>query len=107
MTPEPFTTNKKDRKKSSEMKHNEYFFPMSNVDDSQVDTRLTDVNMETKRRDVGNSNNVTSSCMDMYVPQFESVGNVCDPTATFKGELNAQGLNSPEGFGFNSMGSPL
>jgi hypothetical protein len=107
MTPEPFSTNKKDRKRLSEKKHNEHFFPMSNLDDSQVDTRLTDVNMETKRRDVGNSNNVTSSCMDMYVPQFESVGNVCDPTATFKGELNAQGLNFPEGFGFNSMGSPL
>lgn len=109
MAPEPFSTNKKDRKRLSEKKHNEHFFPMSmsNVNDSQIDTRLTDVNMETKKRDVGNSNNVTSSCMDMYVPQFESVGNVCDPTATFKGELNAQGLNFPEGFGFNSMGSPL
>lgn len=109
MTPEPFSSsNKKDRKRMTEKKQNEHFFPLTNMEDNQMDNRLTDnVNMETKRRDVGNSNNVTSSCMDMYVPQFESVGNVCEPTATFKGELNAQGLNYPEGFGINSVGSPL
>ena len=46
-------------------------------------------------------------CLDTYIPHYESVGNVCDPTATFHNELNAQGLNSPEGFNSPDFGSPL
>jgi hypothetical protein len=50
---------------------------------------------------------VPESCMQNYVPRFESVGDVCSPTATFKNELNAQGLNFPEGFNDQMNGSPL
>ncbi len=54
-----------------------------------------------------NGNSTDSLCMQNYVPQHESVGNVCTPVATFDGELNAQGLNMPEGFGSPSAGAPL
>lgn len=48
-----------------------------------------------------------SACMEMYDPKFESINDVCSPTATFKNELNAQGLNYPEGFNSPYIGSPL
>ena len=51
--------------------------------------------------------NNKNNCLDTYIPHHESVGNVCDPTATFQNELNAQGLNSPEGFNSPDVGSPL
>ena len=50
---------------------------------------------------------VKNSCMGNYVPKFETVNDVCNPVATFKNELNAQGLNSPEGFNSLVTGSPL
>ena len=46
-------------------------------------------------------------CMDNYVPQYQSLSNVCSPVATFKNELNTQGLNHPSGFNSPSVGSPL
>jgi hypothetical protein len=49
----------------------------------------------------------SSNCKSLYTPQYESVGDVCNTVNTFKDELNAQGLNSPEGFNSNVMGSPL
>jgi hypothetical protein len=49
----------------------------------------------------------SSDCKSLYTPQYESVGDVCNTVNTFKDELNAQGLNSPEGFNSNVMGSPL
>jgi len=49
----------------------------------------------------------SSNCKSLYTPQYESVGDVCNTVNTFKDELNAQGLNSPEGFNSNIMGSPL
>lgn len=48
-----------------------------------------------------------SACMEMYDPKFESINDICSPTATFKNELNAQGLNYPEGFNSPYVGSPL
>jgi len=49
-----------------------------------------------------------SSCMEMYDPKFETISDVCSPTATFKNELNAQGLNFPEGHNSSPyLGSPL
>ncbi len=96
------------------MKGEEHFFPVINSQElnSNFDTRLENVNVDTKMKTHRNVNNVvstdaTKACMDMYVPQYESVGNVCEPTATFKGEFNAQGMNFPEGFDFTGMGSPL
>lgn len=47
------------------------------------------------------------TCNQTYTPMFESVGDVCSPTSTFKDELNAQGLNYPEGFNSPVYGSPL
>jgi hypothetical protein len=49
----------------------------------------------------------SSDCKSLYTPEFESVGDVCNTVNTFKNELNAQGLNSPEGFNSNVVGSPL
>ena len=65
--------------------------------------------VQTKEKNITNHNNTmnNSSCMDMYVPEFESISNVCDSVATFQGELNAQGLNFPEGFNSVSVGSPV
>jgi len=93
----------------------EHFFPVlknnSNNNNNSFDIRR---GSETKQKKVSNSNNTvnsesSSSCLDMYVPQYETVGNICNPVATFEGELNAQGLNtdSPDGFDSSSFGSPL
>lgn len=126
-TPEAFVTSEEmtdmkekihqDKLRLKKMKHEykkEHFFPMMEMSgsESSYDTRLDNVNMETKKKMYKNVNSTmstdaTQACMDMYVPQFESVGNVCEPTATYKGELNAQGMNFPEGFDFTGMGSPL
>jgi hypothetical protein len=106
-----------DKLKLKKMKHEykkEHFFPMMEMSDTDTsfDTRLDNVNMETKKKMYKNVNSTlsteaTQACMDMYVPQYEAVGNVCEPTATYKGELNAQGMNFPEGFDFTGMGSPI
>jgi len=82
----------------------EHFFPMQNDDNSDA------FNLNTRQKKTSNENKTMknkSECMDMYVPQFEAVGNVCSPVATFQGELNAQGLNYPEGFDHNVDGAPL
>ena len=50
---------------------------------------------------------VSSDCKSLYIPQFESVGDVCNTINTFNNELNAQGLNSPEGFNTTVIGAPL
>jgi len=83
----------------------EHFFPLMNESESP-DLRM---GVQTKEKNITNHNNTTnnSSCMDMYVPEFESISNVCDSVATFQGELNAQGLNFPEGFNSVSVGSPV
>lgn len=52
-------------------------------------------------------NVLNKECINMYTPRFESLSDVCTPTATFKNELNAQGLNFPEGFNSTVVGSPL
>ncbi len=54
-----------------------------------------------------NMKNDSSNCKSLYTPEYESVGDVCNTVNTFKDELNAQGLNSPEGFNSNVVGSPL
>lgn len=92
----------------------EPFFPLVNEDDTSkpFDMRLGNTNVNTR----SNSNeenrpsgsvNVPESCMQNYEPRFEAVSDVCTPTATFKNELNAQGLNFPEGFDHTFNGSPL
>ena len=61
--------------------------------------------MNSKNNETGSNADV--NCMNTYTPMHEAVGNVCDPTATFQNELNAQGLNNPEGFNSPTVGSPL
>ena len=81
----------------------ESFFPF---DDNKVLMENNKVLMENNKNNVEKQNN-KNNCLDTYIPHYESVGNVCDPTATFQNELNAQGLNSPEGFNSPDFGSPL
>jgi len=92
----------------------ETFFPLVNEDNisKSFDMRLGNTNVNTRsngndeHRQSG-SVNVPDSCMQNYTPRFEAVSDVCSPTATFKNELNAQGLNFPEGFDHSVNGSPL
>lgn len=51
--------------------------------------------------------NVTSNCMNNYVAKHESLNDVCEPISGINNSLNAQGLNSPEGYGSCDNGSPL
>jgi hypothetical protein len=46
---------------------------------------------------MNNSLNKTE-CLQNYHPKHQTVGNLCQPVATFEGEFNAQGLNYPIGF---------
>jgi hypothetical protein len=92
----------------------EQFFPLVNEDDTSksFDMRLKNTNVNSRsnsngeHRPSGNVNG-SESCMQNYTPRFETVSDVCSPTATFKNELNAQGLNFPEGFDNTVNGSPL
>lgn len=52
-----------------------------------------------------NSNNDSGYCPPNLVS--ESLSNPCTPVATFKGELNAQGLNQISGFDDFVTGAPL
>ncbi len=89
----------------------ESFFPLVNENDNanSFDTRLNNTNINTRSNSSEEKQglNVPESCMQNYVPRFESLSDVCSPTSTFKNELNAQGLNFPEGFDQNVNGSPL
>jgi len=88
----------------------ESFFPMQNNNepsvnfDPIVNRRIMKNNIN---EELPEKINYEKSCMQSYTPMFESVGNVCSPTATFKNELNAQGLNYPEGFNHPVQGSLL
>ena len=88
----------------------ESFFPMQNNNETSVNFDPI-VNRQIMKNNINEEMpekiNYEKSCMQTYTPMFESVGNVCSPTATFKNELNAQGLNYPEGFNHSVNGSPL
>lgn len=116
---------------------NEHFFPMINKDNENNEQNDSDFNpmINRNKEKINNdspkfhqdkvndtkcgqltplancskesSNLTTNVCMDNYVPRFESISDVCSPTATFKDEFNAQGLNFPEGFDMTNVGSPL
>lgn len=80
-----------------EEKDKENFIPMLSKDDEK----------ESREKEMRVEPSEAKECSSLYTPHFEAVGNVCDSVHTFKNELNAQGLNSPEGFGGDVMGSPL
>jgi hypothetical protein len=91
-------------------KNKEHFFPFIDQQDSNGNNfKSNEVSSEQKNYNNQMSNSLsTADCMLNYVPQTEAVGNVCAPVATFTNELNAQGLNFPEGFDFpGTTGSPL
>ena len=92
-------------------KNVEHFFPNdSSTMGSSFDIRLKNTNVNTKQADYSNKNQpvkMNQSCLNTYVPEFETLGDPCVPTATFQNEFNAQGLNFPEGFNSPVVGSPL
>lgn len=47
------------------------------------------------------------SCLNNYSPKNENISDVCEPISSIDNSLNAQGLNSPEGYGSMDSGSPL
>jgi hypothetical protein len=85
-------------------KNKEHFFPL--IGSNAPDTANFDT-MPKKHQEQEKHLTDPSSCLQNYTPEFESVGDVCAPTATFKNEFNAQGLNYPEGFNLPVVGSPL
>ena len=85
----------------------ENFFPMQNNDENVIDPVVEKKNIKNIKNNIPEKINYDKSCLQSYVPMHESVGNVCSPTQTFKNELNAQGLNYPEGFNNTIVGSPL
>ena len=91
----PTTLTKPPSPKKGPSQIKEHFFPLMNQND-------TGASFDRKKSVKGGN-----GCMANYVPKFESVGDVCNPAATFQGQLNTQGLNIPEGFGSNVMGAPM
>ena len=88
----------------------EHFFPLATANQGDFKLRNNSNNSNNSNKQMTqkmNNNNNVKSCMNLYTPRFEAVGDVCAPTATFQNELNAQGLNSPEGFDSMVVGSPL
>lgn len=83
----------------------EGFFPMMN-NNEQTESRHQEPVHSTAMLNNSDVKGNESSCLQMYEPHFETVGDVCNSTATFKDQLNAQGLDSIQGYTQNS-GSPL
>jgi hypothetical protein len=96
---ESFTNNKNIESFFSLDQYNNNPIPSNNISNSQKSL--------SENYEINNSLS-NSSCMEMYDPKFETISDVCSPTATFKNELNAQGLNFPEGHNSSPyLGSPL
>jgi hypothetical protein len=92
-------------------KNLEHFFPADNSSNGNAfDIRLKNTNVNTKQTDYTNKNQpvkMSQSCLSTYTPEYETLSDPCVPTATFQNEFNAQGLNFPEGFNSQVVGSPL
>lgn len=84
-------------KDDTKEENKESFFPFNKVDEYE----------ENNNQNNNQYNNTKENCMNNYIPHYESVSNVCDPVSTFKNGLNAQGINSPEGFNEPDVGSPF
>ena len=93
------TMNQKkvDYSKPNVTEEKESFFPLVKEDVNGADFEIMQ-----KKDTLSNA-----KCMDEYTPRYESVSNVCAPVATFENELNAQGLNFPEGYDQTVVGSVL
>ena len=79
----------------------EPFFPGLNISDDYNISNNNNV------RNLEKVQNKKEDCKSLYTARFENIGDVCSPVNTFKGELNAQGLNSPEGYDSLTIGAPL
>jgi hypothetical protein len=82
----------------------EPFFPGINISDEY---NISNDNNVKNLGKVGKVENKKENCKSLYTSRFENISDVCSPVNTFKDSLNAQGLNSPEGFNSNVFGSPL
>ena len=82
------------------MKHQTVMESMSNKNDKNMMKRQTVMESMTNKNDKNMMNNTLTEteCLQNYKPKFDSVGNVCNPVATFNDEFNAQGLNYPIGY---------
>jgi hypothetical protein len=82
----------------------ESFFPLTNISDYNLKKEHDTDNFK-------NHENKDHSCLNNYNAWNESVGDVCNPVATFQNELNAQGINDISGFNESSIkhinGSPI
>jgi len=111
MTSENESFKNKMKSENESFKNREHFFPFVDQQDLNGNNfKSNEVSSEQKANTNNQMSNSlsTADCMLNYVPQTEAVGNVCAPVATFTNELNAQGLNFPEGFDFpGTTGSPL
>jgi hypothetical protein len=87
--------------------HLEHFFPMQNAYEQPPLNLKKKLMKNNTQEEIYENVNYDDECLQNYVPMFESVGDVCSPTATFKNELNAQGLNYPEGYNHSVNGSLL
>jgi len=82
----------------------EYNYPTYNIESFQG---LPFQNQIDSPEITKNNLNISSNCMNNYVAKNESINNVCEPISGINNSLNAQGLNSPEGYLNIDNGSPL
>ncbi len=82
----------------------EYNYPKYNIESFQglpFQNQIDSSEFNKKKTDV------SSNCMNNYIAKNESINNVCEPISGMNNSLNAQGLNSPEGYVDIDNGSPL
>jgi hypothetical protein len=82
----------------------EPFFPGMNINDEY---NISNDNNVKNLGKVGKVENKKENCKSLYTSRFENISDVCSPVNTFKDSLNAQGLNSPEGYNSITIGAPL
>ena len=101
--------NRKHAESFNNRKHYESFVPNMMYNDNNVNN-VNNVNNDFNQlnnnqniqSNVSNSKLNADTCLQNYTPMHESIGDVCSPVATFTNELNAQGLNYPEGYGYTT-----
>jgi len=110
---QPEVDQEKSMKKMKESftnnKNIESFFSLDQYNNNPIPSNNASKSPKSSSENYEINNSLSnSSCMEMYDPKFETISDVCSPTATFKNELNAQGLNFPEGHNSSPyLGSPL
>jgi hypothetical protein len=85
----------------------EPFFPGINISDEYNNSNEYNISNNNNVRRVEKVENKKEDCKSLYTSRFENISDVCSPVNTFKDSLNAQGLNSPEGYNSLTIGSPL